>query len=209
MVSTTSKALQTQVKKQAPRAKGRSIPFDRDRFVEECVAANRESEPVAAVREVLARAVSNHRTVLAGLGEPTMAALDVLFASPSLTIFSAHWTPQMNLLPHNHLMWALIGIYAGREDNILWRRKADGIEAAGANCLFEGDVATLSEDAIHSVTNPLLRFTGGIHIYGGDFFHAARSQWDPETLAEEPSDGETIRKLFERENARWKMICGE
>ena len=66
----------------------------------------------------------------------------------------------------------------------------------------EGDVAALPVDTIHSVTNPLPRFTGGIHIYGGDFFNTARSQWNPETLDEEPSDGEVIRRIFERENER-------
>ncbi|HNS87179.1 MAG TPA: hypothetical protein PKH09_09770, partial [Parvularculaceae bacterium] len=105
-------------------------------------------------------------------------------------------------MPHNHLMWALIGIYTGREDNILWRRSPEGVEAFGAKALFEKDVAELPVDVIHSVTNPLLRFTGGIHIYGGDFFDTTRSQWDPETLAEEPSDGVSIREMFERENER-------
>lgn len=71
-----------------------------------------------------------------------------------------------------------------------------------ASALFAGDAVSLPADAIHSVTNPLLRFTGGIHIYGGDFFNTARSQWDPETLAQEPSDGEVIRRMFERENER-------
>jgi predicted metal-dependent enzyme (double-stranded beta helix superfamily) len=55
---------------------------------------------------------------------------------------------------------------------------------------------------IHSVSNPLERFTGGIHVYGGDFFAISRSQWDPETLAEQPSDGDSIRRMFERENER-------
>jgi predicted metal-dependent enzyme (double-stranded beta helix superfamily) len=42
-------------------------------------------------------------------------------------------------LPLNHGMWAVIGIYTGREDNIFWRRPADvpggRIEAAGARAL--------------------------------------------------------------------------
>ena len=57
--------------------------------------------------------------------------------------------------------------------------------------------------AIHSVTNPLERFTGGINIYGGDFFATTRSQWDPETLEESPSDGAVIRAIFERANERY------
>jgi len=52
------------------------------------------------------------------------------------------------------------------------------------------------------VTNPLLRFTGGIHIYGGNFFDTARSLWDPETLEEKPSDGAIIRGIFDHENER-------
>lgn len=51
---------------------------------------------------------------------------------------------------------------------------------------------------------PTERFTGGIHIYGGDFFATERSQWDPETLDEEPSDGASIQEMFQRENERYR-----
>jgi len=27
----------------------------------------------------------------------------------------------MTIMPDNHRMWAVIGIYTGREDNIFWR----------------------------------------------------------------------------------------
>ncbi len=176
--------------------------MDVDRFVEDCVIANQESDAQAAVKEVLAKAVSTPNAVISALGEPKKAGLNVLLSSSTLTIFAATWTPQMNLMPHDHLMWANIGIYTGREDNIFWKRSADGIKAYGAEALFVRDAASLPEDAVHSVTNPLLRFTGGIHIYGGDFFHTTRSQWNPETLEEEPSDGAVIRSMFQRENER-------
>jgi predicted metal-dependent enzyme (double-stranded beta helix superfamily) len=129
----------------------------------------------------------------------------VLHRSETLTIFAATWTPLMNLMPHNHRMWALIGLYTGREDNILWRRSEQGVTAYGADCLFAGDVGVLPDTAIHSVTNPLERFTGGIHIYHGDFFATSRSQWNPETRAEEPSDGAVIRGIFDRANERLKI----
>ena len=45
----------------------------------------------------------------------------------------------------------------------------------------------------------------GIHIYGGDYFETPRSQWNPETLDEEPSDGAVIRGIFERENQRLNL----
>ena len=180
--------------------------MDIERFVADCIAANQEVDAQAAVNEVLAKAVSTPNGVLAALGEPERAGLNVLLTSPTLTIFAATWTPQMNLMPHNHLMWANIGIYAGREDNIFWKQTSDGIKAFGADALFEKDTAMLPEDALHSVTNPLQRFTGGIHIYGGDFFDTARSQWNPETLEEEPSDGAVIRAIFERENERLGLV---
>lgn len=176
--------------------------FDRDRFIADCADASRERDSQAAVRSVLERAVKNPDEVLAGLGTPQRAGMDVLLRSPTLTIFAAHWAPRMHLPAHDHRMWALIGLYTGREDNIFWQRGPDGIKPTAANVLFAGDVATLPASAIHSVTNPLLRFTGGIHIYGGDFFQTPRSQWSPETQAEEPSDGATIMAMFERENER-------
>jgi predicted metal-dependent enzyme (double-stranded beta helix superfamily) len=178
-----------------------TMSFDRDRFVADCVNANGEGGQ-AAVREVLARACSEPERVLSALGPPQAAGLDVLHRSSTLTIFAAHWAPRMSLPAHDHRMWALIGLYTGREDNIFWRRTPDGVRAYGANVLFAGDVAVLPTDAVHSVTNPLPRFTGGIHIYGGDFFATPRSQWNAETMAEEPSDGDTIRVMFERENER-------
>jgi predicted metal-dependent enzyme (double-stranded beta helix superfamily) len=174
--------------------------MDIDRFVEDCVEANHGPEAQFAVLEVLEHALQKPAEVLAAVGDPKEAGISVFHRSDTLTIFAATWTPQMNLMPHDHLMWANIGIYTGREDNIMWRRTDERIEACDAVALFERDVAALPIDAIHSVTNPLRRFTGGIHIYGGDFFDEARSLWDPETLEEQPSDGEIIRDIFEREN---------
>ena len=180
--------------------------LDLERFVEDCIAANSETDAQNAVKEVLARAVSSPNAVLAAVGEPDRAGIVPIHRSETLTIFNARWTPQMNLMPHNHLMWANIGIYTGREDNIFWRETDASVAAFYAEALFRKDTAALPVDAIHSVTNPLLRFTGGIHIYGGDFFHTTRSQWDPETLEKEPSDGAVIREMFERENERLGLL---
>jgi predicted metal-dependent enzyme (double-stranded beta helix superfamily) len=63
----------------------------------------------------------------------------------------------MNLMPHDHLVWANIGIYTGCEDNIFWRETDASIAAFYAEALFQKDNTT-------------------------------RSQWNPETLEEEPSE---------------------
>lgn len=176
------------------------------KFIEACVKANKESNPQKAVKEVMKRAFSNPASMLKAIGEPKEAGLKVFLRSKDLTIFAATWTPQMNLMPHNHLMWANIGIYTGREDNILWERNNEGLAASKARCLFSGDVTSLDKNAIHSVTNPLQRFTGGLHIYGGDFFATERSQWNPETLEEEPSNGEVIREVFRQANKQMRKL---
>jgi hypothetical protein len=44
---------------------------------------------------------------------------------------------------------------------------------------------------------PLRRITEAIHVYGGDFVAKPRSQWDAETLEEQPYDLSTVRREFE------------
>jgi predicted metal-dependent enzyme (double-stranded beta helix superfamily) len=113
----------------------------------------------------------------------------------------------MNLLPHNHQMWAIIGLYTGREDNIFWRRVPGSnglVEAAGARALREKDAEPLGRDIIHSVSNPLPKLTGALHVYGGDFFGVPRSEWDAETLLEQQCSGDKMARRFEAANALLK-----
>jgi predicted metal-dependent enzyme (double-stranded beta helix superfamily) len=176
--------------------------FDPERFVADCRAAHAEDRSHKAVREVLLRALSEPGSVLKGLGEPRRAGVEALYRSPELTILNVLWAPHMTIYPHNHRMWAVIGIYTGREDNIFWRRLPGGrIEAAAAQSIGERDAAPLGRDIIHSVTNPIARLTGAIHVYGGDFFAQPRSEFDPDTLAEQPYDVARTLELFATANA--------
>jgi predicted metal-dependent enzyme (double-stranded beta helix superfamily) len=184
--------------------------FDLERFVADCRAARVQDESHRTVREVLARAVSDPAAVLKSLGEPKRAMIQKLYHTNELTILNVIWGPMMTLMPHNHRMWAVIGVYTGREDNIFWRQVggdegATKIEAAGARELCEKDAEPLGRDIIHSVTNPIPRLTGAIHVYGGDFFGAARSEWDAETLIERRLDIERNLRLFEEANARYGL----
>jgi predicted metal-dependent enzyme (double-stranded beta helix superfamily) len=182
--------------------------FDLDQFICDCRAALREDTSHRSVREVVAQAVSDPAAVLDRLGEPKRADMQTLHRSDDLTILNVIWAPSMTLLPHNHLMWAVIGIYTGREDNIFWRRvpgsQGGKVEAAGAKALAEKDAEPLGRDVIHSVTNPIPRLTGAIHVYGGDFFGVPRSEWDAETLLEQGCDGEKMARRFEEANALYR-----
>jgi predicted metal-dependent enzyme (double-stranded beta helix superfamily) len=180
--------------------------FDLDRFIADCRAALAEDKGGhRAVREVVARAVSEPGAVLQGLGEPGRAQVQKLYHAPDLTNINVIWGPMMTIMPHNHRMWAVIGMYTGCEDNIFWRRvpgAEDGkVEAAGAKALRARDCTVLGRDIIHSVTNPIPRLTAAIHVYGGDFYAMERSEWEPETLREQRYDIAKNMRLFEESNA--------
>jgi len=174
--------------------------FDQQQFIADCRTALDAERASRNVREVVARAVSDPAGVMRALGEPQQGGVQTLYRSADLTIINVLWQPKMVVQPHNHEMWAVIGVYSGREDNILWRRLPDEaagkVEAAGAKSLCETDTIVLGPDVIHSVVNPIPRVTGAIHVYGGDFFAVQRSEWDPESLREKPYDMEKVLRMF-------------
>src|SRR5262249_9201707 len=99
--------------------------FALEPFIAECRATLAAHPSHKLVREVVARAVSDAAAVLKGLGEPARAEIQKLYHAKDLTILNVIWGPMMTVMPHNHQMWAVIGIYSGREDNIFWRRRPD------------------------------------------------------------------------------------
>ena len=173
-----------------------------DRFIADCRAAHAADRSHKAVREVVARAVCEPGAVLKMLGEPKRGEVQKIYHSPELTILNVIWAPYMTIYPHNHRMWAVIGVYTGREDNIFWKRVGNKVEAAAAQALSQREAVPLGQDIIHSVTNPIPRLTGAIHVYGGDFFAMERSEWDPETLVEGRYDAQKTMRHFEHANAR-------
>ena len=169
------------------------MSFDLDRFVADLRAALQERSR-QALREVVARAVSEPAALMKRLGAPETAAVQVLHDAPDLTVLNVVWAPKQVTFPHDHRMGAVIGMYGGREDNVYWRRVSDTrsrkfeIEPAGGEAVGDGDTIILGRDIIHSVINPLDKISGAIHVYDGPFLTTARSMWRAETLREEPYD---------------------
>lgn len=186
-----------------PREEEDKIMFDKDRFIQDCMNAVAEGQ--AAIREVVAEAVSDSAGVMSELGEPEHAGITPIHRSRDLTIINFVWAPCMSLMPHNHQMFSVVGIYSGREDNVFWRRTETSIEAAAAKSLGVGNVAALGRDTIHSVLNPIGKMTCAIHVYGGDFFDPVepRSEWDHETLVERPWNIDRVKSLFREAEARF------
>jgi predicted metal-dependent enzyme (double-stranded beta helix superfamily) len=179
--------------------------FDLDRFVADCRTALASGQPAAAVRELTARAVAAPREVEAALGLPRLGGLFTLHHGSDLTILNVVWAPGMAIYPHEHRMWAVIGLYGGREDNTFYRRAAHGVVAAGGKRLERGDTTLLGETVIHAVANPLRAFTGAIHVYAGDFFGTHRSEWTADGRVERPFDAARARDVFDEANARWRV----
>jgi len=176
--------------------------FDKERFIEDCRAAVRDSDARAAIRELVTRAVGAPAEVIRALGEPVRSGVETLYRGTDVTILNLHWGPRMDIFPHDHRMWAVIGIYGGCEANRFFRRREGGLTQHGTKVLERGETVVLGESIIHAVTNPLDQITSAIHVYGGDFFAMPRSEWDPQTLEEHPYDVAHTMRAFEEANAR-------
>jgi hypothetical protein len=55
--------------------------FKADRFIQDCCDGLREVNAHAALREIVARAVSEPRQVLKSLGEPKVSGIETLYRS--------------------------------------------------------------------------------------------------------------------------------
>lgn len=174
--------------------------FDVDAFLADLAACAGESESRRAATEVVSRAMSAPNAVADAIS-PDLGGISLMQHSPELTVINVAWAPGMRIIPHDHRMWAIIGIYVGIEDNQFYTRGADGnlVETVGRR-LDTGDVCTLGTETIHSVSNPAGRLTAAIHVYGGDFVNHPRSQWGPGDSTERPYDMSDVNRLFHEAN---------
>ena len=157
--------------------------FDVDALVADCRAARADAEPRRAIRAVLERAARRSRRASRDALRPTEGGLELLHHAPDLTVIHIVWAPRMRLYPHDHRMWAAIGIYARPGGQRLLpprsRRAAAGSSTRAARRSARATCVVLGDDTIHAVANPADRLTGAIHVYGGDFVNQPRSQWGP------------------------------
>jgi len=179
-----------------------------DEIVARCHAALAEHTPVLAVRDVLDELITDPARLEQVFGAVEAGGITTLHNDADLTVLQVAWTPGMTLYPHEHRMWAAIGMYGGQEDNSFFRRVPGGLEASGGRELGAGEVLILGDDTIHSVANSRRDFAVALHVYGGDFFSVERSEWDGLTYEERPRDFERTRRLFEEANDHWSNQLG-
>ncbi len=96
--------------------------FEVQEFIASCQTALQEHSPELAVKELIEEVMSRPSEVETALGTPTQGDLNTLFRSDELTVLNIIWAPGMTLYPHNHNLWAVIGLYGGQENNTFFRR---------------------------------------------------------------------------------------
>ncbi len=188
--------------------------FDKDEFVTECLAAVRSGGGAHhAVKEIVDRTVSNPSAIEAEVGDRTVSPMMTIWhRSDELTALHIVWPPGVDLFAHDHNMWAVIGIYGGREDNQFYRRLEDGrIEPHTGKTITQRDVVMLGSDVVHSVANPTREWTAALHVYGGEFFTTPRTMWSKDTYEPMPLDMDFIKQTLEAAaaSARLADVPGE
>ena len=182
--------------------------FDPQELIASFQAALKEHSPELATKELMEQAMSRPSEVVSAFGTPTEGSVTTLLRSDELTVLNIIWPPGIAVYPHNHNLWAVIGLYGGQEDNTFFRRspKDTSLTKAGFKELRAQDAIVLGKDAIHAVTNPRSVFTGAIHVYGGDFFAEPRSEWDSEQSPEQPYSVDRLMQTFAEANERWLAL---
>jgi predicted metal-dependent enzyme (double-stranded beta helix superfamily) len=159
-----------------------------EEFVAQCSAAVKEDHGASAVKEVVERAVRDGRLI----DElPVEAGVTVVHGAEDLTILHVVMAERPagagNPIPHNHRLWAAIGVVHGSEQNEFFRRSGGTIEPSGkGRVIGEGDVLMMGDDTIHSVKNPSSdRLSSALHVYGGNLLATEKTMWcDPDWTAE-------------------------
>ncbi len=106
----------------------------------------------------------------------------------AFSVIGGVWTPGQTTPIHDHLTWALIGIYRGEERESLFRRLDDGsnpkfakLEMASEKINTKGHVTVLGSAGIHRVDNISKTPAWSIHVYGRDIGNTERHSYDPVT----------------------------
>jgi predicted metal-dependent enzyme (double-stranded beta helix superfamily) len=168
-----------------------------DGLIQRCVDALQDTDPVAAVAEVVAATVADHRRLASTVVPPLDPADDgIVYRSDRLLIVNVVFPRGFETGIHDHRIPAVIGAWAGHEDNFLYRRRPDGLESVGGRRLEPGEVLTLDDEAVHDVHAPGSSWCGAIHVYFGDLGAQARSEWPAVDGSERPCDPDAMERRW-------------
>ena len=156
-----------------------------------------ETDPVNAVMAAL-DAFLHQRNLEQQLGMADRSTYEALYRGDDLLVLHGVVPPTPSPVdPHDHRMWAVIGVYHGQEDNQLFARTGGAaLEPNERFSLMPGDVRPLAASTIHSVHAAGGEYLGAVHVYGGDLFGTPRSTW--RNGVEQPNDEAALPAFFQR-----------
>ncbi|MGA0601413.1 hypothetical protein ACO2Q3_11985 [Caulobacter sp. KR2-114] len=157
--------------------------FELAAFVDDCRRLAAGPHGPARVLERMREALADPAGIAAAVQPltPGVGALDApLHRADDLTVLNVTLAPGLVTIPHDHAMWAVVGIYQGEEVNTFYREAGAGQPLAEANRrrVPAGEAILLGEAVVHAIENPLATPTLGLHVYGGDLIGAQRRMWD-------------------------------
>lgn len=108
----------------------------------------------------------------------------------AFSITGGNWAPGQTTPIHDHLTWAVVGVYQGQERETIYRRTDDGSDPARASLELvsarfneRGHVTVLSRAGIHRIDNASAKPSLSLHVYGRDIGTLERHSYDPVTGA--------------------------
>ncbi len=151
-----------------------------------------ESEILLSLKPLLERLLKDSKALPDELFKPRpdRFAMNLLYMpeDEAFSIIGGVWQPGQTTPIHDHLTWALIGVYQGEETESIYRRTDDGsdprvarIEKVSDRTHGKGHVTVLGQRGIHRVSNLSQKPTRSIHVYGRDIGHTERHSYDPVT----------------------------
>lgn len=106
----------------------------------------------------------------------------------AFSVIGGVWHPGQTTPIHDHLTWALVGVYDGEEREALYRRTDDHsnpkvarIEQVSERVNRKGHVTVLGNSGIHRVDNISLKPALSVHVYGRDIGNLERHSYNPVT----------------------------
>lgn len=167
--------------------------FEVTEFIEQCRSALAEPDPRDVIGALMREALEDPESVQRVMdGQPDNERQ--LYRADDLTVLNVDLPPGLKTPPHDHTMWAVIGIYEGQEDNTFYHEEGSGLTKSHAIVLKPRDVLVVSPEDIHAIANPLSTRTRGLHVYGGDLPASERTLWHPKTQQREPYTVEAMAR---------------
>lgn len=166
-------------------------------LIERCRDAATTQQPATGVTEALDAFLHQPR-LEQQLGRADRSTYEALYRGPDILVLHGVVPPTPRPVdPHDHRLWAVIGVYHGQENNQLFARTAGAtLEPTERFSVRAGEIRQLDASTIHSVQAAGGRYLGAVHVYGGDLFATPRSTWHDGV--EQPNDESALPALFGR-----------